>query len=200
VGEDHPVVEGEDGKGELSGFGHLLRVSFTWRKPLQHRSVDPYSGSESALLRFAQQAGQTRIRPAFPIPSKQDGQVKAQEGSAMTSQARQSELYARLQEVLGPQPAETLMTLFTTRADLATKADLTELRGELSGEMASLRGELRSEMAYLRGELRNEMAGLREDMRQLRSELSSFVRTFVVAQLTAMVGLTGIFVAVTRLL
>jgi hypothetical protein len=92
------------------------------------------------------------------------------------------------------------MTLFTTRADLATKADLTELRGELSGEMASLRGELRREMASLRGELRNEMAGLREDMRQLRSELSSFVRTFVVAQLTAMVALTGIFVAVTRLL
>jgi hypothetical protein len=125
----------------------------------------------------------------FSVPSKWDGQDTAQEGSAMTSQARQSELYARLQEVLGPQPAETLMTLFTTRADLATKSDLTELRMELSGEVAGLRGELKG-----------EMAGLREDMRQLRSELSSFVRTFVVAQLTAMVALTGIFVAVTRLL
>jgi hypothetical protein len=30
------------------------------------------------------------------------------------------------------------------------------------------------------------------------AEPSSFVRTFVVVQLTAMVGLTGIFVAVTR--
>jgi hypothetical protein len=84
---------------------------------------------------------------------------------------------------------QTLMTLFTTRADLATKSDLTELRAGLSGEMADLRGELK-----------REMAGLGEDMRQLPTELSSFVRTFVVAQLMAMVGLTGIFVAVTRLL
>jgi hypothetical protein len=37
-------------------------------------------------------------------------------------------------------------------------------------------------------------------MRELRGDLSKFVRTFIVAQATAMVGLTGIFIGVTKLL
>ncbi|MYA87082.1 MAG: hypothetical protein F4X97_01260 [Boseongicola sp. SB0662_bin_57] len=50
---------------------------------------------------------------------------------------------------------------------VATKADLSELRGEL-----------RSDMADLRSELRNDMAGLRSDMASLETRLT--VRIVVV--------------------
>ena len=101
----------------------------------------------------------------------------------MTSHARETELYARLQEVLGSQPAETLMTMLPTTDQYTTKADLAELATK--ADIASVRVEL---------------SELKQDMRELRGELSQFVRTFIVAQATAMVGLTGIFIGVTKLL
>ena len=48
--------------------------------------------------------------------------------------------------------------------------------------------------------MKTELTELKQDMRELRGELSQFVRTFIVAQATAMVGLTGIFIGVTKLL
>ena len=41
---------------------------------------------------------------------------------------------------------------------------------------------------------------LKRDMRELRADMSQFARTFIVARATAMVGLTGIFIGVTKLL
>ncbi|MYA87499.1 MAG: DUF1640 domain-containing protein [Boseongicola sp. SB0662_bin_57] len=51
---------------------------------------------------------------------------------------------------------------------VATKADLSELRGELRSDMA----EMRSEMAELRSEIRNDMANLRSDMASLETRLT----------------------------
>jgi hypothetical protein len=45
----------------------------------------------------------------------------------MSTLGAQSALYARLEEVLGPEHAVTLMSHIPTEADLATKADLTAL-------------------------------------------------------------------------
>ena len=102
----------------------------------------------------------------------------------MVSDRSRQELFLALEEQLGPRPAETLMELLPPVgwADVARRADITqlrgeiaELRGELRGEIAELRAELRGEMAELRGELRGEMAELRGDLRgemaELRSEL-----------------------------
>jgi len=127
----------------------------------------------------------------------------------MTSHAKQSELYARLQEVLGRQSAETLMTMlpisgqWATKADLAdlaSKTDLNELRVATKHDLNDLRTELKGDLSDLRTELKNDLAELRQDMRELRGELKSLVRTFAVAQTTAMVGLTGIFIGVNQLL
>jgi hypothetical protein len=48
--------------------------------------------------------------------------------------------------------------------------------------------------------VRTELIELKQDMRELRSELSQFARTFIAVQAAAMVGLTGIFIGVTKLL
>jgi hypothetical protein len=42
-------------------------------------------------------------------------------------------------------------------SDLATKADLAELRAELKADMAELRSELKADMAGLRAEVRGEL-------------------------------------------
>jgi hypothetical protein len=100
-----------------------------------------------------------------------------------------------LAEMLGPERAADLMSMLVphgwddvaTRQDIelsrhATRADLAELRGEMSqlreelrGEMSGLREELRGEMSGLREELRGEMSQLRTDLRgqmsQLRTDL-----------------------------
>jgi ribosomal protein L29 len=63
----------------------------------------------------------------------------------------------------------------TQGADLATNADIAELRNELKTEIAELRAELKAEIAELRAELKAEIAELRAELKaeivDLRSEL-----------------------------
>ena len=56
-------------------------------------------------------------------------------------------------------------------SDYATKGDLAQLGGELSGAMQTLRGELRGEMAALRGEMQTLRGDVRREMQQLRGEM-----------------------------
>jgi head-tail adaptor len=63
------------------------------------------------------------------------------------------------------------------RENVATKADLAELRAALSGEFAAVRAELQSEIAAVRVELRSEIAAVRVELRSeivaVRAELRS---------------------------
>ena len=105
------------------------------------------------------------------------------------NEERRYALHERLEAVLGPTEANTLMEHLppTTWSDLVRQRDLdmmrisvsgdmTILRSDLRGEMAELRTELRSEMAELRTELKHDMAELRAEMRgemaELRTELT----------------------------
>ena len=56
--------------------------------------------------------------------------------------------------------------------------------------------ELHAPLEEVRG---RQPAETRQDVRELRGEFKSLVRTFVVSQTTAMVGLTGIFIGVNQL-
>ena len=59
----------------------------------------------------------------------------------------------------------------TVGEELATKADLAQLGGELRTEMAQLGSELRAEMAETRAELRAEINELRTEIAQVRGEI-----------------------------
>lgn len=119
----------------------------------------------------------------------------------MSNDADIPALYARLHEVLGPEPAATLVSKLERIDQLATKADLEgalrryPTKADLERELQryATKDELRREMAELRTELRT-------DFRELHTELRLFVRSFIRVQAASMVGLTAIFVAVTRLL
>lgn len=99
----------------------------------------------------------------------------------MTSRHDQLALQDRLREVLGPDPAATLMAMLPQRDELATKNDLLEVRDELRGELAAFRVELKGEMS------------------ELRSDMNGFIRTFIAVQAATVVGATGIVYALVRL-
>ncbi len=127
----------------------------------------------------------------------------------MTTEAKRNALYSRLQEVLGDEPAATLMAMYT--GEPATKTDLIEARDELRGEMSAMRDELRGEMSAMRDELRGEISSLRlelkgdiaeirEDIRELRFAVQSNVRTFVVTQTSTVLAVAAIVLAYDRFL
>src|SRR5919202_6351735 len=57
-----------------------------------------------------------------------------------------------------------LRSAMVDASDYATKGDLAQLGGELSGAMQTLRGELRGEMAALRGEMQTLRGDVRREM------------------------------------
>lgn len=85
-------------------------------------------------------------------------------------------LYNRLEEILGADNADTLMTNLPPQpgSELATKADL-----------AAVRDDFRS--------LRVDFERLEGRFDRLEDKLDSHMRTFYVASLSAMTGLTAIF-------
>lgn len=91
------------------------------------------------------------------------------------SEAARHDLYNGLNELLGPERAETLMAALPAydTSELVTKSDLAVLGAELRSEISGLRTELRSEMADLRTEFRTEIGELRTDIEGGRTSLGS---------------------------
>ncbi|MEX2251971.1 MAG: hypothetical protein WD895_07845 [Acidimicrobiia bacterium] len=127
------------------------------------------------------------------------------------SELARRELYARLEEVLGREHAETLMTHLpahdaeglATKADVAaTRADIAEVRADLQHlesrfdvlESRFDRMEERFERMEERFERMDErFYGLQETMRDQ-------LRTYTVTTIGAMTALTGIFAGVVAVL
>ena len=99
----------------------------------------------------------------------------------VTVEGRRLHMVSRLQEVLGEDVTETLLDYLPPGgwANVATRGDLAELRGELRGDMAELRGD----MAELRSDLHAEMVELRGDLNRQMVELrGEFTGQMVEAQ------------------
>jgi hypothetical protein len=99
------------------------------------------------------------------------------------TEASRFRLHQRLEEVLGPEQATTLMEHLPPVgwADVATKHDLAQLEERMAGRMDFLRSDLRSEMSGLRAELHSEL------------------RKYAFAMLAANIPLVGLVFAAARL-
>ena len=77
------------------------------------------------------------------------------------SEETRHQLYVRLEEVLGPDQAATLMEHLPPVgwADVATKRDLDHLGSELRGELGVFRAEVRAEFAESRAGFQRDLRG-----------------------------------------
>ncbi|MGY6502485.1 MAG: hypothetical protein ACXIVQ_16490 [Acidimicrobiales bacterium] len=97
---------------------------------------------------------------------------------AVTENARHK-LYQRLESVIGPDEADTIMELLPPVgwSQVATKDDLHQLEARVDTRFDALETSLRSEIASLGSELRSDTGTLRSDMVILGSELRSDIGT-----------------------
>ena len=109
----------------------------------------------------------------------------------MTSNASQRALlYARLQEVLGPEPASILMQHLPSIDDLATKSDVLALRSDVQDLARRVDG------------LEQRMDGLDVRMERLEERMDSFhgalreqTRQFILAMVGTMASFAAVVIA-----
>lgn len=100
----------------------------------------------------------------------------------MATEAQLQHLYHRLQETLGLEGASTMIDLVSpfARHELATKADMAELRADL--------GEVKAE-------LKADMGELRADMGELRADLLRSFASWLFASQAVLVAIVGLIVS-----
>ena len=98
------------------------------------------------------------------------------------------ELHQKLDRVLGPDEATTLMSLLPPVgwADVATTRDLDALAADLRAEISGLRAELHEELGGLRAEFHRE--------------LSAATRTLMLGMITSVVAVGSLAFGAARLL
>ena len=85
-------------------------------------------------------------------------------------------------------------------SDLATKADLTQLKTELKGDVAELRAELKADIAELRTELKADIAELKTDIAGLRAEVRGELNTHLRWIVGTIIGVAVLAVTALKLL
>ena len=118
------------------------------------------------------------------------------------------ELFVRLEQVLGPEPASTLMEhlLPVGWGDVATKRDLAVMRTDLSAEINLLRSDLSGEISLVRSDLsgeinvlRSEMVGMKHEiLATMRGEFAGQTRAMFVAIVTIVLTMSGLVFALAR--
>jgi DNA-binding transcriptional MerR regulator len=88
----------------------------------------------------------------------------------------------------------------TEATDLATKADLAELRTELKAELAELRMELKAEIADVRSELRQAELRLEAKIEAIKADILNRIFGLILGTLVVnIVAIVGAMFAVAKL-
>ena len=123
----------------------------------------------------------------------------------ISDQSRHS-LHTRLEEVLGPDDAATLMEHLPPVgwADVATKRDLDHLGVVLRSEIAQLRtefkGDLSREIGGLRTQFKDDLVGVHKEISGLRADMARQLPTLFLGFLGLQISGAGLVVAASRFL
>lgn len=89
----------------------------------------------------------------------------------MTTETPRVALFQRLNEVLGPDHASTLMTYLPTE-EPATKSDIHNLETELKSDLTSAIGDVKSALRDLKSDISELRTELKSDLRDMEQRLS----------------------------
>ena len=114
------------------------------------------------------------------------------------------ELYRRLEEILGPGPAATLMEHLPPVgwADVATKRDLEALETRLLGRFDRERGQTAEELGRVWqefGRVHEEFGRVHEEFGRVRADIAGWGRTIVIANVASVLAAVGFAFAAVRL-
>ncbi|MCH7901617.1 MAG: hypothetical protein ACE1Y8_00190, partial [Acidimicrobiia bacterium] len=114
----------------------------------------------------------------------------------MSTPAETASLYAALEQVLGREPAETLMEQLPAGGHVATQKDIRALEVTLRGDLDSSfdRIDARFEKIDARFEK------IDDRLYDFHETLRSYARTFLVVQTATVFGVAGIVLGITQLL
>jgi hypothetical protein len=113
------------------------------------------------------------------------------------SEQSRHQLYQRLEEILGPGPAATLMEHLPPVgwADVATKRDLDVLESRLRGEFGQEFGRVHEEF----GRVHEEFGRVHEELGRVHADIAGWGRTIVLANVGAVIAAVGFAFAAARL-
>jgi hypothetical protein len=114
----------------------------------------------------------------------------------MSTPAETASLYAALEQVLGREPAETLMEQLPAGGRVATKDDLDALEVTLRGDFDSRFDRIDARFEKI--EARFEK--IDDRLYDFHETLRSYARTFLVVQTATVFGVAGIVLGITQLL
>ena len=114
----------------------------------------------------------------------------------MSTPAETASLYAALEQVLGREPAETLMEQLPAGGHVATQKDIRALEVTLRGDLDSSFDRI--DARFERIDARFEK--IDDRLYDFHETLRSYARTFLVVQTATVFGVAGIVLGITQLL
>lgn len=107
-------------------------------------------------------------------------------------------LYSRLEEVLGPEHADTLMEHLPQHrsAEVATKGDIAAVKADIAAVKAELKGdiaEVKGEVAGLRTEMLGRFDRMEDRFDSLAERMDRNQRFYVATTFGALTAMTAIF-------
>jgi hypothetical protein len=103
-------------------------------------------------------------------------------------------LYARLEEVLGPEPAGILMQQLPPESNLATRSDVAALSSRIAGLDARMEGldSCMEGLEFRMDRMERRMERFEDRLDDFHTALREQTRHFVLASTGTMVALTGV--------
>jgi hypothetical protein len=114
----------------------------------------------------------------------------------MSTPGETASLYAALEQVLGREPAETLMEQLPAGGHVATKNDIRALEVTLRGDFDSRFDRIDAQFEKIDARFEK----IDDRLYDFHESLRSYARTFLVVQTATVFGVAGIVLGITQLL
>ena len=114
----------------------------------------------------------------------------------MSTPAETASLYAALEQVLGREPAETLMEQLPAGGHVATQKDIRALEVTLRGDLDSRFDRIDARFEKINARFEK----IDDRLYDFHETLRSYARTFLVVQTATVFGVAGIVLGITQLL